>query len=183
MIGFLIFFIPFVEIYLLYKVGAEIGVINTLFALLASFVLGLGIAKAQGRYIVAKMKSALGQNSLPTKEVIHGLVIFIAGVLFAIPGFLSDIVGFFLLMPGSRHLVVGAFRRRLAKQVQTGGFKAFSFGSFGGFGGGFSTHRPGPMPGSMSDAGEAWEREVTPKVIDVAPLSSKTIEKPRPTEN
>ena len=182
MLGFLIFFVPFIEIYLLYKVGSRVGAVNVLFALLASFVLGLGIAKAQGRYIVSKMKSALGQNSLPTNEVMHGLVIFIAGVLFAIPGFLSDIVAFFLLLPGTRHLVVRSLRRRFARQVQTGGFKAFSFGSFGAFGGGFSTGR-GQGPAPMSDDGGDWAREVTPKVIDVAPLSSRTVEKPKPTEN
>lgn len=175
MFGLFFFVVPFVEIYLLYKVGSKVGVVNVLFALLASFVLGLGIAKAQGKYILARMQSALGQSQIPTNDVLHGLAIFVAGVLFAIPGFLSDIAAFFLILPGSRHLIVASLRRRFEKQVNKGGFKAFSFGQFGA--GGFSGSFGGFRTETRATDEGVWEREVTPKVIDVAPLSSKTTEK------
>jgi UPF0716 protein FxsA len=167
----LIFLLPAIEIYLFIKVVGQFGFINTLFALLAAGVLGAGIAKAQGRYMLMKMQGSLAQGQVPAKEVLHGLLIFVGGVLFLIPGFATDVAALVFVVPGLRHMLAAFLKRKLEKQIKSGQFR-FTYGQFGGFGGGFRT-RPEP-PGASGD----WERDVSPKVIDVSPISSETVKKP-----
>lgn len=178
MLGLTLFLFPVIEIIVLYKVGTRVGVVNTLFALLASFVFGLGIAKAQGRYVLAKLQGALNQNAMPAKDVQHSLIFFLAGLLFAIPGFISDVVAILLLLPGTRHLIVRMFRSRFERQLRNGNFKAFSFGRFSG--GGFNMDFRNIDPNLAREADQRYEREVSPKVIDVSPISSNTTKKPGP---
>lgn len=178
MLGLLLIGFPILELIVLYQVGSRIGIVNTLFTLLTSFVLGLGIAKAQGRYVLAKLQGALNQNVMPARDVQHSLVFFIAGLLLAIPGFVSDFLAILLLLPGTRHLIVRIFRSRFERQLKFGNFKAFSFGRFSG--GGFNMDFRNVDPNFARQADERYEREVSPKVIDVAPISSTTTSKPGP---
>ena len=184
----LLLLLPVLEIYVLVKVGSRIGVINTIFALVAIGVIGAGLAKAQGRYIFNKLQTSLAKGETPANQVLHGILIFLAGVLFLIPGFVSDIVALVLVLPGTRHLVVAWMRKKMATQMSAGGFRVFTAGSFGtgGFGG-FGRGPFGPPPGSHregDDLGFGGEgRDVTPKVIDVTPISSDSRPKSGSDEN
>jgi UPF0716 protein FxsA len=168
----LLLLLPIIEIYVLVQVGALFGFVNTVFALLAAFVLGVGIAKAQGRYIMAKMQASLTQGEIPQSEVLHGLLVFIGGVLFLIPGFVTDLAALFFVIPGPRHLLVAYFRRKIEQQIRSGQFRVFSYGNFGG---GFGTNEARPRTQARP---EEWTRDVSPKVIDIKPVSSETVERP-----
>lgn len=164
--------LPIAEIYVLFQVGAKIGVINTVFALLAAGVLGAGLAKVQGRYVLAKMQASLARGEVPTKEVFHGLLLMIGGVLFLFPGFVSDFAGLVFVLPGTRHILVKYMRQQIAQKLKAGQFRVFSTG--GGFGGGFGGMGPFRQPNRPGPTVEDASRDVTPKVIDVVPLSSSS---------
>ncbi|MES2856878.1 MAG: FxsA family protein [Bdellovibrionota bacterium] len=153
---------PILEIYVMIRVGSQIGFVNTIFALLAGAILGGGMAKAQGRYMLQTFQKTISQGQLPSSQVFHSLLIFIGGILLFIPGFLSDAVGLLLILPGTRHLFALWLRRRMALQLSNGTFRAFSMGGFGGFSGGFST---GGF-GSSSNSPES--RNVDPRAIDAS---------------
>jgi UPF0716 protein FxsA len=158
----------------LIDIGNRIGWINTLFALVAAGILGAGLARTQGRYILNRLQEQLARGQAPTHEVLHGLLVFVGGILFLIPGFISDIVALFLVLPGTRHLIAAYLRRRFARSAAGGNFRVFTSatGGFGGFRtGGFraTTHEQGPTEEI---------RDVTPKVIDVTPISSESQSKP-----
>ena len=174
----LIFVFPILEVYLLFTIGARIGVVNTLFFLLATFVFGLGLAKAQGKYILFKLKESASQGRMPDDQVLHGMILLFSGILFAVPGFISDVAAVFLLLPGTRHLVAYYLRRRFVKQMASGNFKSGGFTGFStpfgtGFGGtfGFGTSQ-WSKPFDQDLSGN--EREVSPLVIDVAPIRTES---------
>ncbi len=169
----------FLEIYVLIKIWGHYGFINTVFALIAIGILGAGFARNQGRYILKQLQHTMARGQVPTDEVLHGVMIFIAGILFLIPGFVSDFIGLILVLPGLRHLMVANVRRQMANRVargmNQGGFRVFTYG-MGGMG------QPGSRPGTrQTEPGappEGWMRDASPKVIDVTPLSAETHEKP-----
>ncbi|MBF0484932.1 MAG: FxsA family protein [Candidatus Omnitrophica bacterium] len=107
--GWLVFLLiaafPVAEVYVLIKVASRIGFGDTLFLLIFSGVFGAYLASIQGKITLNKMQACLAQNKLPTKEMIDGLLIFLGGILFIIPGFISDIIGFFLIFPLTRWVI------------------------------------------------------------------------------
>lgn len=97
---FLVF--PVAEVFVFGKVIARIGFWDTLALLVFSAILGLYLAKLQGKATLIRVQQALASGKLPTVEMIDGLMIFLGGVLFIIPGFISDLMGFFLIFPLTR---------------------------------------------------------------------------------
>ena len=155
---FLLLLFPFAEIYVLVKVVERFGLVNTVFALLAFAVLGAGIARTQGRFIINNLRTTLAQGQMPSGNVLHGMFVFIGGLFFIFPGFLSKIVGAVLVLPGTRHLLVAYVSRRLARNISNGQFKVFTFGA----------GIPGAQPYQRPSA-QDWTRDVSPKIIDVTP--------------
>ena len=157
------------EGYSLAQFWKHFGFVNLLFALLAGAVFGFGVLRSQGRYMLTKMQQNLVRGLTPPDEILHGILIFVAGVLFVIPGFASDLLALFLLVPGPRHLTVAVFKRRFANLAKTGGFRVFTYG------GGFGSGPKGTSTGATNDDG--WTRDVSPRVIDVKPIAVETHEK------
>ncbi len=157
------------EIYVLNQVWSAYGFMNMAFAVFAMIVLGTGIIRNQGRYMLSKVQEAAARGETPSDQLLHGMMIFFGGLLFIFPGFISDVIGLLLILPGCRHLFVSWFKRRMGKQMSAGQFRVFTFGSFGGagrsgggFSGGFST---------------GFERPTTHQTMrDVSPLSLDTFE-------
>ena len=115
--GFLIFLLfvafPVAEIIVLGKVISRIGFWDTMILLLFSAVLGTYLAKLQGKATLIRVQQALAEGRVPTAEMIDGLMIFLGGVLFIIPGFISDVFGLFLLFPVTRWCAKWIFLRNL----------------------------------------------------------------------
>lgn len=100
------------EIWLLIQVGGLIGVGWTLLLLLASAVFGVRLVRAQGLATATRVQAMLAQGQSSALGMLEGLALLVAGLLFIVPGFISDLVGFVLLIPPLRRgLVRGFFRR------------------------------------------------------------------------
>ena len=103
---FLIFIgLPALEIFLMIKIGGKIGALNTLALIFLTAALGLYFARVQGLQTLRSGIINLYQNKAPIYELISGASIAFAALLLIIPGFLTDLIGFLLLIPISRNLL------------------------------------------------------------------------------
>tara|TARA_B110000438_G_scaffold294004_1_gene334706 strand:+ start:116 stop:520 length:405 start_codon:yes stop_codon:yes gene_type:complete len=112
--------IPLIEIYLLIKVGSTIGAFNTIFLILFTAVTGVYFAKISG---IKAMKSGFNQlvkNELPIYEIISGAALALAAVLLIIPGFLTDFIGFLLIFPITRKLLINSISIKINKKKDKG---------------------------------------------------------------
>ena len=103
---FLIFIgLPALEIFLMIKIGGKIGALNTLALIFLTAALGLYFARVQGLQTLKSGIINLYQNKAPIYELISGASIAFAALLLIIPGFLTDLIGFLLLIPISRNFL------------------------------------------------------------------------------
>ena len=104
-IFFTIILVPAIEIYLLIKIGSQIGAITTILLIFSTAVIGVYYAKFEGLNTLKSGFLQLSRNESPTYEVISGAAIAFAALLLIIPGFITDIIGFLLIFPVSRKLI------------------------------------------------------------------------------
>ena len=97
--------IPIIEIYLLIKIGAQIGAISTIFLIFITAIVGIYYAKYEGLNTLKSGFLQISKNQTPTFEMLSGATIAFAALLLIIPGFFTDIIGFLLIMPISRKLL------------------------------------------------------------------------------
>jgi UPF0716 protein FxsA len=121
---FLLFaIIPVIEVYLLIKVGSLIGAVPTVALLLAISMTGAWLVRHQGFEIMRRIQSEMAQGRLPAAELLDGAMVLVGGVLLLTPGFFTDFLGLFFLIPFTRSLIkqfVGLWlQRRLDHGVIT----------------------------------------------------------------
>ena len=104
--------IPVVEIFLLIKIGAEIGALNTILLIFLTAIVGLYFAKIEGLKTMKSGVINLYQNKNPTYEIIEGASIALAAILLIVPGFFTDTIGFLLLIPITRKILINFFLKR-----------------------------------------------------------------------
>ena len=115
---FLLFIgLPALEIFLMIKIGAQIGALNTISLIFLTAIIGIYYAKLQGIQTMKSGVSNLYQNKIPVYEMITGASIAIAAILLIIPGFFTDSVGFLLLIPITRKIIISFFVKR--KNIST----------------------------------------------------------------
>ena len=103
---FIIFIgIPALEIFLLIKIGGQIGALNTLALIFLTAVIGVYFAKLQGIQTLKSGMINIYQNKMPIYEIMSGASIAIAALLLMIPGFFTDSIGFLLLVPFTRRIL------------------------------------------------------------------------------
>ena len=103
---FLLFIgLPALEIFLLIKIGGRVGALNTVALIFLTAIIGIYFAKLQGIKTLKSGMVNLYQNKMPIYEMMSGASIAIAALLLIIPGFFTDIVGFFLLIPFTRKIL------------------------------------------------------------------------------
>tara|TARA_B100001093_G_C26312247_1_gene794101 strand:- start:213 stop:638 length:426 start_codon:yes stop_codon:yes gene_type:complete len=107
--------VPVVEIYLLIKIGSQIGAISTIFLIFATAIMGIYYAKYEGLNTLKSGFVQLSKNETPAYEVISGAAIAFAALLLIIPGFATDILGFLLIFPLSRKLIFNKFVKKFKK--------------------------------------------------------------------
>ena len=100
-----IILIPVIEIYLLIKIGSQIGAISTILLIFTTAVVGVYYAKYEGLNTLKSGFVQLSKNEVPTYEVLSGAAIAFAALLLIIPGFVTDILGFLLVFPISRKFI------------------------------------------------------------------------------
>ena len=109
-----IILVPAIEIYLLIKIGSQIGAITTVLLIFTTAIVGVYYAKYEGLNTLKSGFVQLRRNETPTYEVLSGAVIAFAALLLIIPGFVTDIMGFFLIFPLSRRFI---FEKILKKKI------------------------------------------------------------------
>ena len=104
--------IPIIEIYLFIKIGSQIGAFTTILLIFITAITGFYYAKFEGLNILKSGLSQLVKNEIPAYEIVSGAAIAFAALLLIIPGFASDIVGFLLIIPVTRKLILGKFSKK-----------------------------------------------------------------------
>ena len=100
-----IILVPAVEIYLLIKIGSQIGAMITIFLIFTTAIIGIYYAKYEGLNTLRSGFAQLSKNETPAYEVISGAAIAFAALLLIIPGFVTDTLGFLLIFPFSRKMI------------------------------------------------------------------------------
>ena len=111
-IFFTIILVPAIEIYLLIKIGSQIGAITTILLIFTTAVVGVYYAKYEGLNTLKSGFLQLSKNESPTYEVISGAAIAFAALLLIIPGFMTDIIGFLLIFPISRKFIFSKISKK-----------------------------------------------------------------------
>ncbi len=91
--------VPILEIAAFIKIGGWIGLVPTLFGCVVTAVIGAFLVRLQGFSVLQKAQASIARNELPVNEIAHGVFILIAGVLLMTPGYVTDAMGFLLLVP------------------------------------------------------------------------------------
>ena len=98
--------IPAIEIYLMIKVGGIIGALNTVLLIFFTAIAGIYFAKIAGLSTLRSGFNQLVKNEIPIYEIISGAALAFAAFLLILPGFLTDIVGFLLIIPTTRKVFI-----------------------------------------------------------------------------
>jgi len=109
--------LPIVEIYLLIQVGQVIGAGWTILLLVADAFLGSWLVKREGGRAWADLTQALQEGRLPHRELADGALVLIGGTLLVTPGFVSDVFGFFFILPFTRPVARRSLGRLLARKL------------------------------------------------------------------
>ena len=105
--------IPLIEIYLMIKVGGMIGAFNTIFLIFFTAITGVYFAKLAGLNTIRSGLNQLIKNEIPIYEIISGAAIAFAALLLIIPGFLTDLIGFLLIIPTTRKFFISSISSKL----------------------------------------------------------------------
>ena len=111
-----IILVPIIEIYLFIKIGAQIGAFNTILLILITAVTGIIYARYESLNTLRAGFSQMIKNETPAYEIISGAAIAFAALLLIIPGFGSDVIGFMLLIPFTRNLILGKLTKKFKKK-------------------------------------------------------------------
>ena len=105
--------VPLVEIYLMIKVGGMIGAFNTIFLILFTAITGVYFARLAGLNAIRSGFNQLIKNEIPIYEIISGAALAFAALLLIIPGFLTDFIGFLLIIPITRKFFISSISSKL----------------------------------------------------------------------
>jgi UPF0716 protein FxsA len=142
----------------LIQVGQAIGVLPTIALLIADSLLGAALMRSQGRAAWRKFNAALAEGRVPHREVLDGALVIFGGALLLTPGFLTDILGLFLLLPPTRAIVRTVLVRRFSAGIVSGAARGAGerMGRFT-----FQTRAPGGRPPDPYGDGDIVDGEAT----------------------
>ena len=108
--------VPIIEIYVLIQVGSVIGALPTVALVVFTAVLGAWLIRAQGFATVNRMRTSLDRGELPAVEMLEAVCLLVAGALLLTPGFVTDSIGFVLLIPAlRRRIILAAIERGIVR--------------------------------------------------------------------
>ena len=115
---FLVFFsIPIVEMYLLIEVAERIEALPTIVLVMLTAVLGVSLIRQQGLSTLTKGIGRLNQAEIPAAEIIEGVLLAVAGAFLITPGFLTDFIGFMIIIPIIRRIIALMLLKRMAARA------------------------------------------------------------------
>jgi len=105
---FLLLFVgtPLIELYFLIQVGSVIGALPTILLSILTAVIGGWLVKRQGLAVLMRAREMLDRGETPALEVLDGAVLLLSGFALLLPGFVTDAIGFLLLIPPLRHALI-----------------------------------------------------------------------------
>lgn len=103
---------PLIELYVLIAVGSEIGALSTVLLSIFTAVLGAGLVRMQGLSVLLRVQKTLTRGEAPALEMLEGALLMISGVMLLFPGFITDAIGFLILIPPLRRRFILAVLRR-----------------------------------------------------------------------
>ena len=98
--------IPIVEISVMIKVGQKIGALNTVSIIFLTAIIGIYYARIEGLNTIRSGILNIYQNKTPVYELISGASIAFAALLLIVPGFITDVIGFIILIPFTRRILI-----------------------------------------------------------------------------
>ena len=104
---FIIIVLPILEIALMIKIGEQIGALNTILMIMLTAAVGIFYARIEGLNTLKSGLLNIYRNKIPFYEIISGASIAIAAIFLILPGFITDAIGFLLLFPFTRRLIIG----------------------------------------------------------------------------
>jgi len=107
-----IILVPVIEIYLLIKIGSQIGAITTILLIFITAIVGIYYAKYEGLNTLRSGFNQLKQNEAPAYEMLSGAAIAFAALLLIIPGFVTDLLGFLLIFPLTRKFIFNSLFKK-----------------------------------------------------------------------
>ena len=110
--------IPVIEIYLIIKVGGVIGALNTILLIFFTAITGIYFAKIAGLSTLRSGLNQLVKNEIPIYEIISGAALAFAALLLIVPGFLTDIIGFLLIIPITRKFFIKSISSKFNKKKE-----------------------------------------------------------------
>ena len=108
--------IPLIEIYLMIKVGGAVGALNTVLLIFFTAITGIYFAKLAGLNAIRSGFGQLMKNEIPIYEIISGAAVAFAALLLIIPGFLTDLFGFLLIIPITRKFFIRSISSSFYKE-------------------------------------------------------------------
>ena len=117
--------LPLLEIAGFVIVGREIGVLWTMSLVLAATIAGSILLRVQGFGVLSRIRRDMQAKRDPSREIAHGIMILLAGILLIIPGFFTDIIGLLFFVPPVRDY---AWRRLQARIQRFAGSSLFAAG-------------------------------------------------------
>jgi UPF0716 protein FxsA len=125
---FLFILVPLLELYLLIKIGGYLGAFQTVALVILTALLGLVLARFEGLRTLQQIKQSLAQGIVPAEEMVDGVLIFAGGILFIIPGVLTDLFALVLLIPYTRTVFKRWLRRRFDRMISSGNVRLQYYG-------------------------------------------------------
>lgn len=113
--------VPIIEVWILLRVGHAIGGLPTVAILVAEAAVGAWLMKREGSRAWQALRATLGTGRMPATELTDAALVLVGGVLLMLPGFLTDVFGFFFLLPFTRPLARRLVEVFAARQVQRAG--------------------------------------------------------------
>jgi UPF0716 protein FxsA len=117
--------VPLIELYFLIQVGTRIGALPTIGLSILTALLGGALVRIQGFAVLTRVRDAMAQRQVPALEMLDGALLLVAGLVLLLPGFFTDILGFLLLAPIVRRLLISRFAHVLPdRPAAQGGARA-----------------------------------------------------------
>ncbi|MGI6658161.1 MAG: FxsA family protein [Dethiobacteraceae bacterium] len=116
----LLIIVPVLELFVLIKVGQQIGVLPTITLVLLTGIIGIMLARTQGLYILTRIVNSLRRGELPGDDLLNGFLVLLGASFLLTPGLITDSAGFLLLLPGTRRPVKAWLYYKLGKALKDG---------------------------------------------------------------
>jgi UPF0716 protein FxsA len=124
---FLFTVLPFVELWLLVRMGRLVGAPVVLAYVITMIFVGSWLARSQGRRVLAESRAALEQGRVPEGGLLGSVMILLGGVLLIVPGVITDVLGLLCLIPLTRRTIGAQLQKALAARVAQGSVRVEHF--------------------------------------------------------